>query len=100
MVKYSIITLLIVSNLFSYAIKRTANVNIHRSVAIGITGVSDTEVTYFGLGIITPLSRYIGINAGLFGIGLGGYDVYRPISYSTHQDVSLRDSITEINQIN
>jgi hypothetical protein len=79
MVKYSIITLLIVSSLFSHAIKRTVNVNIHRSVAIGIIGVSDIEVTDFGLGIITPLSRYIGINVGLCGLGLGGYDVYRPI---------------------
>jgi hypothetical protein len=79
MVKYSIITLLIVSCLFSQAIKRTANVNIHRSVEVGIMGASDTEVTDFGFGITIPFSRYIGITAGLCGLGSGGYDVYRPI---------------------
>ncbi len=79
MVKYSIITLFIVSSLFSQAIKRTVNVNIHRSVVVGIMGASDTEVTDFGFGITIPFSRYIGITAGLCGLGLGGYDVYRPI---------------------
>lgn len=78
MVRYSITISLIVSGVFSYSIKQTININVHRSVAIGIIGVSDTKITDFGLGMSIPLSHHVGLQAGLCGLGSSSNDVYRP----------------------
>ncbi|MCK4575877.1 hypothetical protein KAU34_05685 [candidate division WOR-3 bacterium] len=79
MIRIGLILSLIVNILFSYGIRRTINLNIHRSVAIGVIGISDTEVTDFGLGMVLPLSRYIGLQTGICGFGYGSDNVYRAI---------------------
>jgi hypothetical protein len=79
MMKIGIILLLIINTLYSYGIKRSVNINIHKTVAVGIFGADDLETTAFGVGMRLPLSRVVGINVGLCGLSVGGYDIYKPV---------------------
>lgn len=79
MMKFGIILLLVVNTLHSHGIKRSVNINIHKTVAVGIFGADDLETTTFGGCVCLPLSRIVGINVGLCGLSVGGYDIYKPL---------------------
>ena len=79
MMRFGIILLLITNTLYPYGIKRSVNINIHKAVAVGIIGADDLETTTFGVGMHLPLSRNVGINVGLCGLSVGGYDIYKPL---------------------
>jgi hypothetical protein len=79
MIKFGIILLLITNIIYPYGIKRSVNIAIHKAVAVGIFGADDLETTTFGIGMRLPISRIVGINVGLCGLSVGGYDIYKPL---------------------